>query len=96
MAYLTKDPSGLVQLWNNKPEFNKSSGFYFAWINRKENKNEIGIDVTENKYFRELFDRYKTPCCVQIELNTKLFKLDFEQRNSVNENPKNTIEKEKP
>ncbi len=71
MAYLTKDPSGLVQLWNNKPEFNKSSGFYFAWINRKENKNEIGIDVTENKYFRELFDRYEIPCCVQIELKYK-------------------------
>ena len=71
MSYLTKDPSGLVQLWNNKPEYHKESGFYFAWINRKENKNEIGIDVTENKYFRELLDIYETPCCVQIELKYK-------------------------
>ena len=47
MSYITKDQSGLVQLWNNKPIYNKHSRIWFAW--NGPNKNEIGIDVTNNK-----------------------------------------------
>lgn len=70
MAYLTKDNAGLVQLWNNKPEF--ANDMWFAWINKKSYKNEIGVDVTNNNYFRNLFSIHKTPCCVEIEVKYKL------------------------
>lgn len=72
MAYLTKDKSGLIQLWNNKPELTKNKSSWLAWIDKNNYKNEIGIDVTSNNYFRELFDRYKVPCCLDIELKYKL------------------------
>lgn len=65
MIYLTKDNTGLVQLWNNKPEL--ANGIWVAWINKKSGKNEIGIDITNNNYFKNLFSRYKTPYCVVIK-----------------------------
>ena len=65
MSYITKDTTGLVQLWNNKPEL--ANGIWVAWIVKKSGKNEIGIDVTNNNYFKNLFSRYKTPCCVVIK-----------------------------
>lgn len=72
MAYLTKDKQGLIQLWNNKPQLSKDRSTWLAWINHNDNKNEIGIDVTSNNYFRNLFTIYKSPCCVSIELKYKL------------------------
>ena len=72
MAYLTKDKSGLIQLWNNKPELSKNKDVWLAWVDRDNGKNEVGIDVTSNDYFRHLFDIYKAPCCVNIELKYKL------------------------
>lgn len=51
-AYITKDKSGLVQLWNNKPEFNKHTGCWQSWI-IKGISNEVGIDITNNDLFRE-------------------------------------------
>lgn len=52
MAFLTKDDSGLIQLWQNYP--NKVEGIWQAWIEKGVN-NEIGLDVTECDCFRELF-----------------------------------------
>ena len=72
MAYLTKDKSGLIQLWNNKPELTKNKSSWLAWIDKNSYKNEIGIDVTSNNYFRALFDIHKSPCCLDIELKYKL------------------------
>ena len=39
-AYITKDKHGLVQLWNNKPEFNEVMDCWFAWIDKGYN-NEV-------------------------------------------------------
>lgn len=66
MAYLTKDKSGLIQLWNNKPELSKDKSMWLAWVDKANSKNEIGIDVTSNNYFRNLFTRHKIPCCLSI------------------------------
>lgn len=52
MAFLTKDDSGLIQLWQNYPI--KVNGIWQAWIERGVS-NEIGLDVTECDCFRELF-----------------------------------------
>lgn len=52
MAFLTKDDSGLIQLWQNYP--NKVNGIWQAWIEKGVN-NEIGLDVTGCDCFRELF-----------------------------------------
>lgn len=71
MAYLSKDNSGLVQLWSNKPEYNKYAEAWQAWIDHENNKNEVGIDVTNNRYFRHLFDIYDTPTCLDITLKVK-------------------------
>ena len=70
MAYLTKDNTGLVQLWNNKPEL--ANDIWIAWIDKENYKNEIGIDVTNNNYFRNLFSIHKTPCCLDIEIKYKV------------------------
>ena len=72
MAYLSKDKYGLVQLWNNKPELSKNKDIWIAWIDRKNNKNEVAVDVTANDYFRHLFDIHVPPCCVNIELKYKV------------------------
>ena len=68
MAYLTKDKSGLVQLWNNKPELSKDKSMWLAWIDKINGKNEVGIDVTSNDYFRSLFTKHKIPCSASIIL----------------------------
>lgn len=65
MAYLTKDKTGLVQLWNNKPEWSIEGECFYARKVPNE-VNEIGIDVTENKYFRELFLLEEEPCIAEI------------------------------
>ena len=62
-AYLTKDNSGLVQLWNNEPEL--VNGCWQAWIIKGVN-NEVGIDVTGNDYFRNVFTHYERPACLNI------------------------------
>ena len=69
MTYLTKDVSNLIQLWNNKPEL--INGCWQAWNNRENCDNEIGIDVTNNDYFRNLFTRYEEPICLDIMLQYK-------------------------
>ena len=72
MAYLTKDKSGLIQLWNNKPELSKNKDIWVAWVDKKNYKNEVAVDVTANDYFRHLFDMHVSPCCVDIELKYKV------------------------
>lgn len=68
-AYLTKNKDGIVFLWNNKPEYNKYGEFYMAWEAGHEGEwNEVGIDVTANEYFRNIFPT-EPPCAVKIELN---------------------------
>lgn len=74
MAYLTKDKFGLIQLWNNKPELSKDKSIWLAWTDKVNYRNEIGIDVTANDYFRDLFSRYKVPHCVSIVLEYKEIK----------------------
>lgn len=69
MAYLTKDVSCLIQLWNNKPEL--VNGCWQAWNNQEEYDNEIGIDVTNNDYFRNLFTPWGEPICLDITLQYK-------------------------
>lgn len=64
MAYLTKDMSGLIQLWNNKPEL--CNDIWCAWIDKTMSKNEIGIDVTCNEYFNSLFGNIPAPICISI------------------------------
>ena len=51
-AYVTKALDGTVQLWNNKPEFNHDTRLWEAWWNKEADKNEIGIDITDNETFR--------------------------------------------
>lgn len=70
MAYLTIDKSGLVQLWNNQPEL--ANDIWLAWIDKSNYKNEIGIDVTSNDYFRNLFTADEVPCCISISLQCKI------------------------
>lgn len=67
MAYLTKDIQGIVQLWNNKPEWNKHFQQFQAW-NIKGVHNEVPIDVTANNYFREAFDIYELPAIIDIQI----------------------------
>ena len=68
-AYLTKNTNGTVFLWNNRPEYNKFLESYMAWESGKEGEwNEIGIDVTANEYFRNIFPT-EPPCAIKIELN---------------------------
>ena len=50
-AYITKDKYGLVQLWNNKPEFNKIMNCWAAWI-IPGRQNEVAVDITANNCFR--------------------------------------------
>lgn len=64
-AYLTKDKQGLVQLWNNKPEWNEFGQCFIGWIKKGE-WNEVAVDITANEYFREL---------VIFETSPKLIKL---------------------
>ncbi len=57
MAYLTKNPNGVIFLWNNKPHYNDYGETYMAWIRGYEGKKtEIPIDVTGNDYFRSVFE----------------------------------------
>lgn len=68
-AYLTKNKDGIVFLWNNKPEYNKYLESYMAWEAGYEGeRNEVGIDVTANEYFRNIFPT-EPPCAIKIELN---------------------------
>ncbi len=50
-AYITKDKTGLVQLWNNKPNYNHIVNMWIGWI-EKGRINEVPIDITANDYFR--------------------------------------------
>lgn len=69
MAYLTKDRSGLTQLWNNKPEYNEKKWCFQAWLPGKEGyHNEVAIDVTSNEYFYHLFDGLKLPSMIEITI----------------------------
>lgn len=73
-AYLTKNITGTVFLWNNKPEYNKYLESYIAWEAGYEGeRNEVGIDVTANEYFRNIFPT-EPPCAIKIEL--ALLRLD--------------------
>lgn len=68
-AYLTKNTNGIVFLWNNKPEYNKYLESYIAWESGHEGEwNEVGIDVTANEYFRNIFTE-KPPCAIKISIN---------------------------
>ena len=72
MAYLTKDSTGLIQLWNNKPMYNKEAGWFYAWLPGKVGiHNEIAVDVTNNDYFRDLFITETAPSCAEITLRVK-------------------------
>lgn len=51
-AYITKDKQGIVQLWNNKPEFNELMNCWVGWIIKGYN-NEVAVDVTANSCLRE-------------------------------------------
>ena len=66
MIYLTKDKSGLVQLWNNKPEL--ANDIWLAWIDKSEGKNEVAIDVTSNDYLRSLFNDDEIPACYKLNV----------------------------
>lgn len=50
-SYITKDKTGLVQLWNNKPEYNEVVDMWIGWVD-KGRINEIAVDVTANEYLR--------------------------------------------
>lgn len=71
MAYITKDTTGLVQLWNNKPEYNHVMNCFQAWIKRGY-YNEVAVDITANNYFNDMFknEDIDLPCCYEI-LETK-------------------------
>ena len=74
MAYLTKDKSNLIQLWNNKPSYNFSHGIFYAWKKGKEGiDNEIAIDVSNNEKLSNLFIFLTPPRCL------KLTDIDFDQ-----------------
>lgn len=53
-AWITKDSTGLVQLWNNKPEYNEDADLWYAWEDRANYINECAIDVTENKFLNNI------------------------------------------
>lgn len=59
-AYITKDKNGIVQLWNNKPEYNVIVGCWQAWI-KKGYHNEVPIDITANDFFRSNISFEKSP-----------------------------------
>ena len=63
-AYITKDKFGLVQLWNNKPEYNNEMGCWQAWI-KEGYYNEIAIDVTANNLFREMVTFESSPKSIE-------------------------------
>lgn len=68
-AYLTKNTNGIVFLWNNKPEYNKYLESYMAWeAGHEGERNEVGIDVTANEYFRNIFPT-EPPCAIKISIN---------------------------
>lgn len=68
MAYVTKDKSNLIQLWNNKPSYSSSNGIFYAWKQGLEGiDNEISIDVSNNKSFVELVLRFDAPIRLQIK-----------------------------
>ena len=71
MVYVTKDPSGLIQLWNSKPKFNFDAKIYQGWLVQGE-QNEVAIDVTANRTFRNLFNEYGAPCCLEVFLKSKI------------------------
>lgn len=70
-AYLTKDPSGLVQLWNNKPiwyepEGHPELGYFYAWKQgKKGTDNEIGIDISDNNYLSSLVTPETSPVLIK-------------------------------
>lgn len=71
MAYITRTKSGLIQLWNNKPKYNKKVDCYYAWIDEENNKNEIAIEVNNNDSIRKLFDTTDNNCCFKINIIIK-------------------------
>lgn len=64
-AYITKDKFGLVQLWNNKPEYNNAMRCWQAWI-KEGYYNEIGIDITANNLFRESVTFENSPRIIEL------------------------------
>lgn len=71
MVYITRSKSGLIQLWNNKPKYNKKVDCYYAWIDRENNKNEIAIEVNNNDYIRKLFGTMDNNCCFKVDIIIK-------------------------
>lgn len=68
MAYLTKDKSNLIQLWNNKPSYDFSHGIFYAWKKGKEGiDNEVAIDVTNNERLSSLLQFNTPPVCIRFE-----------------------------
>lgn len=64
-AYITKDKYNLVQLWNNKPEYNNEMECWQAWI-KKGYYNEVGVDVTANNLFRESVTFENSPKTIEL------------------------------
>ena len=64
-AYLTKDKQGIVQLWNNNPEYNHVMKCWQGWIKRGF-YNEIPIDVTSNNLFRESVTFENSPKIIEL------------------------------
>lgn len=72
MAYISKNPDGVIFLWNNKPFYNYYGSTYMAWLpNHIGQTNEIPIDVTSNDDFRNLFVNKLPPCCMEINILCK-------------------------
>lgn len=77
MAYITKDTTGLVQLWNNKPEYNYIMNCFQAWTEHGY-YNEVAVDITANKYFNDMFknEGVDLPYCFEIlEIKQKSIEL---------------------
>ena len=72
MAYISKNPDGVIFLWNNKPHYNTYGTTYMAWLpNRIGEANEVPIDVTSIDNFRNLFINKVPPCCMELKIICK-------------------------
>lgn len=70
MFYVTKNELGVIQLWNNQPEYSWDMHGFYAWLPGQFGiKNEVPIDVSGNEELSSMFPSWRqVPCILELSL----------------------------
>ncbi|MBP3201311.1 MAG: hypothetical protein J6M39_06650 [Lachnospiraceae bacterium] len=69
-AYLTKDQTGVIELWNGEPEYDRETGFWFPGIH-----DEVSTEIIDGKFLDNVL---KEGQCVEIKIEINKIIYDYD------------------